>query len=489
MPDRWQDVRKDPVLKNYVIFTMLIAICLAGCSGDPESNLPVTPQSVSDQYVDAEVAREALNFVVRTVRSAHPDSSDGFSTATENALSVANGALVQQMSEEDLYFVLNTWLATLQDAHLRVTYRDNALIDHGCIDLAVSWREEGIVVTGGSTALLPGDRITRLGQHTESDLLEALGQVIPVENPFRLKFLGAKRLTRGDYLRWLNVLDNGNVEVTVEAINGDIRRDSLSIHKCPIADTEAEWVGFNIHEEASLGIFWFDRFDYNQEMVDTMELFFEQIDSRKIRKVAVDLRGKDGGDSTVAFAFLEHFSDIEYESFAVDIRVSEELNTMNPDFNPAVMSPFFVEAGMPAIADDANHYVLPAAFVQLAIAGRMNLMSPGDMRKVSGKEIFMLTDAGTYSSGNLFAMLLRDNEIGTLVGEPTGNKVYFNGSELPVDIPDTNLVLNLSTMTMLRPNSSLGDEPAIRPDVAIITTRDDIAKGRDPQLEYLLKED
>jgi hypothetical protein len=38
---------------------------------------------------------------------------------------------------------------------------------------------------------------------------------------------------------------------------------------------------------------------------------------------------------------------------------------------------------------------------------------------------------------------------------------------------------------MRRPDAARGDGLAIKPDVLVVTTRDDIAAGRDPQLAYL----
>ena len=109
------------------------------------------------------------------------------------------------------------------------------------------------------------------------------------------------------------------------------------------------------------------------------------------------------------------------------------------------------------------------------------------MTKISGRSIYMLTDAGTFSSGHLFALLLKDNKIGILIGEPTGNQVNFNGNELQLPIPDTDFYLNISTTKILRPDQELGDASALAPDHEVYTTRSDIVSGRDPQMEYLLK--
>jgi C-terminal processing protease CtpA/Prc len=374
---------------------------------------------------------------------------------------------------------------TLHDAHVEVRYRDDAGGHSGCVDLPLSWRPQGLIVTRDAGSLMRGDRIVSIARLDESSLLAELRRVIPVENEYRLKYLGASRLQRGDYLHMLGAVEGDSVAIDVETMAGERRQLALTLDVCAAAVKDTPWVGFDIHDDEALGVFWFDRFEYNREMVDTMEAFFEQVEERGIDKIAIDLRNKTGGDSTVAFAFLEHFADVEYESFSVDIRISDELSTMVPAFDPRAVSPWLVEAGLPAIGEDATHYVLPGPLVRAAIGDRMTLRSPGQMHRVSDRRIYMLVDAGTFSSGNLFAILLRDNGIGTLVGEPTGNRINFNGSELQFDIPGTDYYLNLSTATMRRPDAARGDGLAIKPDVLVVTTRDDIAAGRDPQLAYL----
>lgn len=472
--------------KQYAIAAIAAIWCTA-CSDQAGAPPETTITANNAEAMRIEDSRAALDYVADIVRNAHPDTQAGLSEETRLALATASTAVSGSMNQEQLRFVLNEWLATLHDAHVEVRYRDDSGVDVGCVDLPLSWRPEGLIVTRSSSALRAGDRILAIGEHDEPGLLDQMRRIVPTESEYRLKYVAAQRLQHGDYLRWLGAVTDSGVKVVAETDGGRERSLLLQLDSCPEADLAHGWVGFDIYDEASVGVFWLDRFDYNQEMVDTMEAFFSEVDKREIKSIVVDLRSKAGGDSTVAFAFLEHFADISYESFSVDVRISDELSAAIPAFSPSAMSPVFVEAGMPPIADDARHYVLPGPFVRLAIAGRMNLKSPDEMLKVADRDLYMLTDAGTFSSGNLFAILLRDNNIGTLIGEPTGNRVNFNGSELAFDIPGTDMYLNISTAKMIRPDASQGDAPTIDPDVLIVTSRNDIAIGRDPQMEYLLQ--
>jgi C-terminal processing protease CtpA/Prc len=463
----------------------LACLALAACGECSGARPKASSDSPGREMMPAADVRAALDFVVEKVRNVHPDTVHGLGDESEKALLEALAIASEPIPAERLSFVLNEWVASLHDAHAVVRHQESGDAIADCVDLPLSWRPQGLIVTRDTGSLGRGDRILSIGGHDESSLLHEFRKIVPVENDYRLKYLGAMHLQRGDVLRHLDLVEGDRVTVVAETRNGGRRELGLPVASCDRTASNLPWVGFEFHERYALGTFWFDRFEYNQEMVDTMESFFIQADERGIDKVAVDLRGKTGGDSTVAFAFLEHFADISYRSFSVEVRISDELSEMSPAFDSAMVSPLLVEAGLPPIEKGAVSYVLPGPLVRAVVAGRMNLKSPDEMHRVRGKRIYMLTDAGTFSSGNLFAILLRDNHIGTLVGEPTGNRINFNGSELRFDIPGTGLYLNLSTAKMLRPDAGRGDAPAIEPDVIIVTSRDDIATGRDPQLEYL----
>jgi len=188
----------------------------------------------------------------------------------------------------------------------------------------------------------------------------------------------------------------------------------------------------------------------------------------------------------VAFDILQHFTGIDYQAFSADVRISVELKDKNPAFAPAAMSPVFVQAGMPAIEADQASYIIPSPFIKAYMESRLQAPERPKMNQVSGRSLFLLTDGGTFSSGNLFAVLVRDNKLGQIIGGPTGNSANFNGMEMRFDVPNTDYYLNLPSGRLNRPDGLRGNETAIYPDVPVFDTADTVRNGVDPQVEYLL---
>ena len=429
---------------------------------------------------------ESLVFIEETLRSAHYGSIDGLNSEATRRLQEVRERAGSPMTEEAFYFEINYCLAALKDAHTVARWHDDTIAEAGSIDLPVHWNENGLLVTRPTDRLQPGDRVLQIGGLDEADILDRLEPVIPAENRPYLKALAGKHLSRGPFLRHLGVVEaDGGIVLTVESPHGATRSERLRVSGRKVDSTEAPWFGFEIYTDYSLGVFRIDRMQYSEEIAAAMEQFFAATNEHSLRNVAVDLRENPGGDSLLAFAFLAHFEEYPYESFGVDIRISEELDRKSPQFSIAAMNEVFRAVGMPELPSDTDRYRLPGVLVKQIMLGRLPVPPPGSMTTVKNRDLYVITGPLTFSSASLFATLVRDNGLGKIVGEPTGNRVNFYGSELRFDIPNTNMYLNLSTAKMLRPNADLGEETMIDPDVYLPVTVDSAATGLDPSMRYL----
>jgi C-terminal processing protease CtpA/Prc len=99
--------------------------------------------------------------------------------------------------------------------------------------------------------------------------------------------------------------------------------------------------------------------------------------------------------------------------------------------------------------------------------------------------LYLLTSAETFSSGNWFASIVKDNHLGTIVGEPTGNQPSSYGDILSFQMPNTGFRFSVSFKNWIRPEPVNDPEDAVYPDIPVYTTIDDVLQGRDPQIERI----
>lgn len=98
--------------------------------------------------------------------------------------------------------------------------------------------------------------------------------------------------------------------------------------------------------------------------------------------------------------------------------------------------------------------------------------------------LFVLIDAGVFSSAVMNAMHFRQRTRATLVGEPTGGRPNHFGEVRSFSLPATGVVLRHSTKRFVMIADA--DPPAVRPDRLVPFRFADLRAGRDPALAAAL---
>lgn len=431
------------------------------------------------QTLSREQARAAVAFVVDRVGSAHVGSLSGMAPALQQGFRDLRQSISKPVAAAQLALSINQVLAHAADAHLRLKLPPDIAASCEQLPLSLVWTDQGLLVR--SAANIPaGSRVLAVGKYSLDDIDRIAAVSIPHENRYWAHSEFAHLLPRADTLRSLGVLkDDGLVEISYQPHRG---APSAARLRLSAAAAPRPWIGYSLWRESSTASLWLDRCDVNDEFNETLARFVAEVRQFGIRKVAVDLRGNSGGDSGVALAILRAFGRVPPNGFSVDVRVSAELSAAQPPFNPINMFPFLEKQGIPRPPANANNYRLPGSLVLSILAQRL---PPAATVAPPAPEFYLLIDGGTFSSAALFAILVRDNHLGMLIGEPAGNSPSFNASEIHLDVPHLSYFLNLSTARLIRPDVNAGPAEAILPEVLAPMTAEALAAGTDPALEFV----
>lgn len=197
---------------------------------------------------------------------------------------------------------------------------------------------------------------------------------------------------------------------------------------------EYKWVSFEIDSENNIGIFILKECIVNEEYHKVLHDFFIEIAANKIKNVIVDLRGNGGGNSLVGNKFIEYLPVEKYQSWDCFVRSGDSLirniNIVNQNDNQK--------------------------------AKEENLLFTGNL--------YVLTNINTYSAAMDFAMLVKDNNLGVLVGETSGNNPNSYGDVLSFQLPYSRLYLGVSFKRWFRVDKSKGTEPLI-PDYQVPSSK------------------
>lgn len=201
---------------------------------------------------------------------------------------------------------------------------------------------------------------------------------------------------------------------------------------------------------------------------------FAELSLKKARTLIVDLRQNAGGNTVLGDNLFEHLERVPLKRFNGYLKISPLLMQQYGDRFGKLSERF--EMGSRITEEEMDSELKSDPFCELF---RLKVKPE---KKFSGN-IVLLTGPGTYSAAETFAALVKDNGLGVLIGEPTGN-----GSNGPIDslrfrLPVSGLDINVSYGFRLRPDIKKRRSRLLLPDIRAKQTIADFLRGRDSVLE------
>jgi C-terminal processing protease CtpA/Prc len=448
---------------TYLLCAVLLAGCVAtnqpGIKDQGKKTAPI-PQVAASTVLSVEDMQEDLAYTVRILKEVHPKTYHGLSDEQQATIQSAYETAQTPMTAKEFYFVVNSVICSMNDGHTHLLSMQN---EHNrFIDVPLIWLQGGLYVSNDRGPFRQTDRIVEIGGKGIETLFQELRQLIPAENDYFRRQTAGQNINREEYLDYLGVVHNDGVEIRV--LRG---KDEFSIitplkpkAEPKVDDSKRPWVGYEVDKELSLGVFYLDACRYNETYKKKVRAFFTEISKQNISNIAIDVRRNGGGSSQVIVEFLRYLNIGKYKWFGMDVRFSKAIKQMGIFRR----SRGYKTDRRPNIQRNQKEQ-------------QSHLLFNGN--------IYVLTSTQTFSSGNWFAVVVRDNNLGTVIGEPTGNAPSSYGDSPSFQMPKTGFKFTVSIKKWTRPDKSSDLEDSLYPDVLVYTTIEDIKNDRDPQLEKL----
>jgi len=187
---------------------------------------------------------------------------------------------------------------------------------------------------------------------------------------------------------------------------------------------EYKWVDYEIDTEHNLGIFRLKECICNDEYISTVNEFFDAIKENHIENIVIDLQGNEGGNSYVADEFIKHLNVTSYSSGQREVRIGDKLEYYD---------------------------------------GENIIWIPG---KDFEGDIYVLTNTLTFSAATDFAMMIKDNGLGEIIGTTSGNKPHCYIDCLMFQMPNSKIGLSISYKIRHRVDIDK-DEEDLTPDYVV----------------------
>lgn len=471
-PRRCQGLRDMNSMFRWIIAALVSASTLGstGCAS-------LDPEPTEQDTLSVEAMQAAIDIVETSIVQVHLSAVDGPPTEFEAAVATARARASAPLDEAVFFIALSEAAAALHDAHTRIELVPSA---GGRLDLPIAWLADGPVVIRDAGALRRGDLVLRIGSRAAAEVLADLEHIVPHENPGHVRAAASELLVREPVLRGMGLLDAQDIDIIVER-DGVEHTATLVLGDGSEPVEDRPWFGYTLDTQRGYGLFWLDRCELTAEYLGAVDAFFTDVVDAGIDHVVVDLSKNPGGNSIVAFAFLRYI-DAGYLSFSVDQRISTPVLDAYPMYGDAAFQQALASIGVDPMAEV---WSMPGGFLAAGI--EMQLPPMSEAARYAGR-VDAIIGPQTFSSAHLFAIMIKDAQLGELAGEPTGNETSFQGQLVQVPIPGTSLQLAVSSARNRRPDPAAADMNALAPTILVPWTRDQILDGTNPQLEALLAE-
>lgn len=430
-----------------------------------------SPQETRNRYhnidhyykLTQEQMKRDLDFLQEMVTGVHPKTYGGVPPEIRQAMQQAYQEIEQIDNVWQFYFVTQQVMNSLKDGHSSILRPNEKIIEQ--LPFTYQWLEEGLYVTSSSGWLHKGDKIIEIGGKNEQELIEMLQSFVSYDNVHDLKRRTNtdRILTIAPYLQYFGLTDGHKVQVTVERsgkiILGEVDIQLRTNHPYP----ESKLFEYRVYKEDDLAVFRIDSFspfnEYNKKVIQN---FFETVKKEGVHHVAIDLRYNDGGSTMFGDYILSFLEIPSYRNLKTAVRYSTVVSQLTSGVPSEKQEMLYFDSG-----------IIPVPAHEYSFAGKL----------------YIITSSQTYSAATDLATVVQDNRIGTIVGEAPGGKPSSYGDILSFELPESKFRLFISFKWIERPYTTVKNhyEDALQPDIYVPTTYEDLAQGRDPQLEMIKK--
>ncbi|MDE6586263.1 MAG: hypothetical protein K2K80_06260, partial [Clostridia bacterium] len=362
-----------------------------------------------DEVISYEAAKEDFNALNNHLERTHPMFKNGLTDEIKTAYNAALGRLQKRdkITVNDLRREMQSVLHLMGDAHTS-TYI-SSLVDTYLKALPQKYSQgyDISAINGKTVKQIYEDAKPYYCYETEDWINIDLGSLETLD------FLG---YSAPFIYTWSN--GENTIEETYTASDFVSWNEFVEIRNEYHTPSEPkDFVYYDIDEQKSLAVLTLTECNYNQAYIDCVNAMFTEVKQKNIQNVAVDLRGNGGGSSMVGNEFIKYLPVDSYYDGPYDWRWG-----------------FIDFHSSPEISN--NRY--------------NNLLFDGN--------VYVLTDYGSFSAAKDFAMLIQDNHLGKIVGEPSANAVNSYGEITYFYLPNTGLYIQISTKKWYRIDSTNTDE-------------------------------
>lgn len=243
---------------------------------------------------------------------------------------------------------------------------------------------------------------------------------------------------------------------------------------------------FRIEQDRSLAVMTINTFEFQFDRYDSLlKSAFRDIKQDEINNLIIDVRANHGGNGNIVPTLVDFLTNKPYitggESVVKTSVATKKCYTTHPIFVNAIEQARKAEDNSSDFIELVNCFLeKPAGTITTFPEKRK---APTENENRFHGNLYVLTSHETFSSGTLFSAIIKDNDIGTIVGAETSDNPTMYACIMLFELPNTKINIQNSTEYSVRP-AGYDDNRGVIPDVKVVTTYRDRMNGYDRVMNY-----
>lgn len=277
------------------------------------------------------------------------------------------------------------------------------------------------------------------------------------------------------------ILPNTN-SIKTTTISG-VKKELITKDNMPRYKNDFE---YRIEKDRCLAVMEINTFEFQFDEYDSLlRSSFKDIKQNKITNLIIDVRANYGGNANLIGTLVDYLSSEPYISTA-----KSEVKTSEATLKCYTTHPIFVNAIEQArkAEDNSSDFM---ELVNCFLEKPAGTITTFPEEKIIPKEneyrfngnLYVLTSEETFSGGTGFSVIIKDNDIGYIVGNETSDNPTDYGCIMLFELPNTKINIQNSTQYTVRP-AGYDDHRGVIPDYKVVPTYLDMINGYDKVLNY-----
>jgi hypothetical protein len=462
-----------PVSRESVI---LLFIVLSGCALLAQSSFDVNQTFTPEQLI------EDVDFYLKTLEEAHVNPYTHISAKELRARADIVKARVRRhgaMTQKEFWLLFTPLVSALQDSHsyvidprfsikaendttkyfpIRTVYIDGKIVvENSFADEKV---DKGAIITG-INGVSSKELIRKISGHRFGVERER------VENAVPWLWVAAAELFGRPEQFTVSFSDGRKIQVRGLSLPEFIQRENASRSANAAVSTDGSPLELKLLGD---GTAYLNSTTFSDDLEKYKEMLrdvFTKIKAAGVKNLIIDVRSNKGGNSALGDALIDMFNSKPYRHYSSVWKRSDQ----------------YVEEMK------RKKIPLPDSYLALRpgemLSGKSPEIKPGENPLRFQGQVYVLSAKETFSSGQMFLAVVKDNGLAKIIGEETTVAVCNFGEIMFFNLPHSRLRTSVSTKSFTPP-AGCKDARGVLPDIAVERRVSDYVTGRDAILAAAL---